>query len=378
MQIPSFLLDQWLNEYHFSDSPPEYDLASSTGPHWKLRELLDLVSEEERASLMETELIYSSAEGSVQLREAVAEMHGVSASEVQVLTGASEALLVIFANAAEPGANVVLPFPLFPPTAVVAKMFGLEIRHYHLRPENGFKVEVEEIATLIDKKTKLVLVNSPHNPTGATVTDEECRAIHDLATEHNIQFVSDEVYHPIYHGRLTKSAAALPNATTVGSLSKSLALSGTRCGWIIDRNRKRLQAYTDARGYFTISNPPLAEKFALIAVRNRERIINITQEIATANLELLDQFFADNNEHLGWVRPTGGLTAFPWLTNGGDTRAFCIALAELGVLTAPGDCFAVPSHFRLGFGVSAKEFDVALNRITDYIKHSGLRFATSA
>src|SRR5678816_1427540 len=98
--------------------------------------------------------------------------------------------------------------------------------------------------------------------------------------------IRDRVYHPIYHGRPTKSAAILPNATVVGSLSKSLALSGTLCVWIIDRYMKRLRASKDARGYFTISNPPLAENFALIAVRNRERIIKRTQETATNNLAL--------------------------------------------------------------------------------------------
>src|ERR1700682_2830936 len=138
MQIPEFMLDQWLNEYHFSAKPPEFDLASSTGPHWTLGEVLGLLSAEEQGRLLETELVYSATSGSEKLREAVAEMQGVSAAQVQIVTGASEALLILFVLAAQPGANAVLPFPLFPSTAVVADLLGLETRFYRLRREDAF------------------------------------------------------------------------------------------------------------------------------------------------------------------------------------------------------------------------------------------------
>ncbi|MBA3767401.1 MAG: pyridoxal phosphate-dependent aminotransferase, partial [Acidobacteria bacterium] len=210
MKIPPFLLDQWLNQYHFVGAPPEFDFASSTGPHWTLGEILELIDADEQALLQETELVYSSGQGSEKLRQAIGEMQGASAEQVQIVTGASEALLILFCMASQAKANVILPFPLFPSTAVVADLFGLETRFYHLRRENNFSVDLDEIKKLADDKTKLLLVNTPHNPTGATLCDEELRALHDFAAERGIQFVSDEVYHPIYHGRETESAAILP------------------------------------------------------------------------------------------------------------------------------------------------------------------------
>ena len=96
MRIPPFLLDQWLNEHQFSNHPPEFDFASSTGPHWTLRELFDLIGPEEHELLLDTELVYSAAVGNEKLRQAIAEMQGVSAEQVQVVTGASEALLILF------------------------------------------------------------------------------------------------------------------------------------------------------------------------------------------------------------------------------------------------------------------------------------------
>lgn len=363
MQIPEFLLDQWLNEYHFSPKPPEFDLASSTGPHWTLGELLLLVSGEEREKLLETELVYSAATGSERLRQAIADMQGVEASQVQIVTGASEALLILFVLAAEPGANVVLPFPLFPSTSVVAELLGLETRFYRLRRENNFNIDLDEVKKLCDEKTRMLLVNTPHNPTGATLSNEELRELHDFAVDRGIKFVSDEVYHPIYHGRETDSAAVLPQATVLGGFSKALSLSGLRIGWMIERDASQLRQYTQGRGYFTISNAPLAEKFALIALAHRDEILNRTRAVVAANLKLVEEFFARHTEELGWIRPRGGMTVFPWLRDQRDAREFCRAAADRGVLLAPGDCFDMPEHFRLGFGVSTRGFATALERI---------------
>src|SRR6185295_19653614 len=107
-----------------------------------------------------------------------------------------------------------------------------------------------------------------------------------------IQFVSDEVYHPIYHKEETQSAAAVPHAIVLGSFSKALSLSGLRIGWIIDRDAARQRQYADARGYFTISNSPLTEQLATVALRKRDLILTRTKKIVTANLQLLDHFFA--------------------------------------------------------------------------------------
>ncbi len=379
MQIPPFLLDQWLNEYHFNGAPPEFGFASSTGPRWSAGEILGLISADEQQRLLEAKLVYSNASGGEKLRRAIGLMQGVSSEQVQVITGASEALLILFFLAAQPGANVILPSPLFPPTAIVAKMLGLETRFYRLRRENDFRVDVDEIKKLADDRTKLLLVNTPHNPTGATLSDEELRELHDFAIERGIQFVSDEVYHPIYHGRETGSTATLPHATVLGSFSKSLSLSGLRVGWIVERDPARVRQYTDARGYFTISNTVLGEELALIALEHRETIFARTRKITDANLKLLDKFFAEHEDALGWVRPRGGTTAFPWLKDAKDARGFCRSLASRGVLLVPGDCFEMPEHFRLGFGATEEEeFARGLERFAEFLKERTHASASSA
>ncbi|MCI0485685.1 MAG: aminotransferase class I/II-fold pyridoxal phosphate-dependent enzyme [Blastocatellia bacterium] len=375
MQLAPFLLDQWLNQYHFADPPVEYDLASSTGPSWILKELIDSFDEDERRRFSNTKLVYSNAAGGAELREAIADMQGVDADHVQIVTGASEALLILFFLAAEQGANAVLPFPAFPTMTALPESFGLESRFYLLRRESEYRIDIDEIKSLADERTKLILVNSPHNPTGATLTDEELRSLNDFAVERGIQFIVDEVYHPIYYGRETPGAAALPHATVLGDFSKAFCMSGLRVGWIIERDRKRLERYMDARSYFTISNSPLCESLATAAVQRRDCVFARARAVTSKNLEFLDKFMAEHADRLGWVRPRGGMTAFPWLVSNSDSRPFCSALAERGVLLAPGDCFGMPEHFRLGFGASGERFPEALERFADFIKHYSVQTA---
>ena len=365
MQLKPFLLDMWLDNY---EHDIEFNLAASTGPTWTVNALLNLAGEEERQRFLNHELVYGRVAGADGLREAIAEMHGVSAECVQIVTGASEALVVLMWLAAEPGANVILPRPGFATFSALPESLGIETRFYGIRKENNFSIDVEEIKKLADARTKLVLLNSPHHPTGATVSDAELENLHEFTAARGIQLVNDEVYHPIYHGRETKSASRLPQATVIHDFSKAFSLPGVRTGWMIEHDRKRRERYWNARAYFSVSNNTAGEMLAEIAMRKRDIVLQRTQEVASRNLERLDGFMAEHREIVNWIRPRGGMTAFPWLVHSENARPFCQAAAERGILLAPGDCFEVPSHFRLGFAASGEEFPRALDRLGEFVK----------
>src|SRR5580692_11055874 len=326
VDLKPFLLDMWQDKYEHNI---EFNLAASTGPSWTVNEVLDLAGEEERQRFLGHKLVYGRPAGADGLREAIAEMHNVSTECVQVVTGASEALLILMWLAAEPGANVILPRPGFTTFSALPESLGLETRLYPIRRENGFRIDVEEVEKLADRNTKLILVNSPHNPTGATINDAELDGLHEFTSSRGIQLVSDEVYHPIFHGQPTKSAARLPHATVIHDFSKAFPLSGVRTGWMIEHDTKRRKEYWTARAYF---------------------------------------FMTEHQETIGWIPPRGGMTAFPWLTSGEDSRAFCQAAAERGILLAPGDCFDAPPHFRLGFAAMTDKFPEALGRLGELVK----------
>lgn len=365
MQLKPFLLDMWLAAY---EHDIEFNLASSEGPRWTLNEILNLATEEERQRFLNHDLHYSRPAGADGLRAAIAEMHDVDVETVQVVTGASEALVVLFWLAAEAGANVVLPQPGYPPFSALPESLGIQIRYYGVRKENDFRIDLAEIKQLVDRNTKLILVNSPQNPTGATISDVELDTLHEFTASREIQLVSDEVYHPIYHGQATRSASRLPHATVIHDFSKAFPLSGVRTGWMIEHDPKRRERYWNARTYFSISNNTAGEMLAEIAMRHRNIVLGKTQQAATQNLRHLAAFMSEHRETLGWIPPRGGMTAFPWLVSGENSRAFCQAAADQGILLAPGDCFDAPSHFRLGFAALADKFPAALRRLGELVK----------
>jgi aspartate/methionine/tyrosine aminotransferase len=365
MQLKPFLLDMWLDAYEHNI---EFNLAASTGPCWTLQEILSLATGEERQRFLHHNLVYSRPAGSEGLRAAIADKQGVNVDAVQVVTGASEALLVIMWLAAEPGANVILPKPGFATFSALPESLGLETRFYGVRKENDFLIDIAEIKKLADQNTKLILVNTPHNPTGTTLSDADLDSLHDFASSRGIQLLCDEVYHPIYHGRVTKSAARLPHATVIHDFSKAFPLSGVRTGWMIEHDAKRRERYWNARAYFSVSNNTAGEMLAEIAMRNRDTVLGKTQDTATRNLRQLDTFMTEHRETLGWIPPRGGMTAFPWLLSGENSRAFCQAAAEQGILLAPGDCFDAPPHFRLGFAAITDKFPDALDRLGRFVR----------
>ena len=375
MQLKPFLLDMWLDRY---EHDIEFNLGGSEGPAWRVNEILALATCEQRERFLNHKVVYSRPAGAERLRAAIGQMQGVETESVQVVTGASEALLVLMWLAAEPGANVILPRPGYPPFSALPESLGIEVRYYTIHMGNSFSIDVEEITRLVDANTKLVLVNSPHTPTGATISDADLESLHEFTSARDIRLVSDEVYHPIYHGSPTQSAARLPRATVIHDFSKAFPLSGVRAGWMIEHDPKSREQYWNARTHFSISNNTSGEILAEIAMCNRHAILGKTQNTANRNLRRLDEFMAEHTETLGWIRPHGGTTAFPWLRSGEDATPFCQAAADQGILLVPGYCYGMPSHFRLGFASAAPDaFCNALDRLAELVKRWSARMRTA-
>jgi aspartate/methionine/tyrosine aminotransferase len=363
-------LNAWLNEHHFGSPPVEFDFGASTGPVWTLEELLAFAEPDERRQLFDLSLSYVHSRGTHALRTAIAAQASVDPEHVQVTTGGAEALWILFLLAAEPSANVVVPErPSFPTFNEAPRALGMEVRNYRLRREDDYRIDVGEIRELVDGNTKLLVVNRPHNPTGAVVTESQLAEIHRLTVEQGAQLVVDEVFHPIYHGPPVTSAAELPGATVVGDFSKALCLSGLRLGWIIERDAERIERYEQARSYFTVSSSPVSEALGVLALRHGDRIYARARSVTRENLAVLDEFFGRHSDQFAWVRPAGGCTAFPWLVSGQSSRDFCCEAAAAGVLLAPGDLFGVPEHFRIGFG-ACDRFSEGIERLSELVNRS--------
>lgn len=369
MNLTPFRLDEWLERY---EADCRFNLAASTGPAWRLRELVDWMNDDERERFYGASLGYQPGTGTGSLRSGLAAMYGARADEIQIVTGASEALVAMFFLASDRGgsANVVVPSPAYPPLVNIPASFGLEARRYPLRPENGFALDPEAVERLIDGNTRICLVNSPHNPTGAVASEDAIRELDVFCAERGVQFVVDEVYHPIYRGDAPRSAAEYTGATVLGDFSKAFSLAGLRTGWVVERDEARRRKLWNVRAHFSISNNFPGELLAEVAVKHRARIFDRARAVSEKNLRLLDAFFDEHGEHVEWARPSGGMTGFPRMKSSVNARPFCEAAAVAGVLLAPGDCFSFPDHFRLGFGACDEGFDEALGLLAQNLRHA--------
>lgn len=358
MDLPIFLLDRWLTAHAFASPPIRFNLAASTGPEWQLGDLLALAGTGPEA-LADLALAYAPPAGQPALRAAIGAFLNVDPDWVVVTTGASEALSILMCLASEPGGTITVPEPGYPAVDVLARAWGLAVRRYRLDADAGFAQSAAAVLAATDATTRLALIASPHNPTGSVMGPEEMKALAATLTEQGVPLIVDEVYHPLYFGEIAPSAARLSGVIAVGDMSKALSLPGLRIGWIVERDARRRERIIDARSYFTISGSPLTEGVATIALRAREHLFDRLNRTVTANLAALESWLAAD-ERWDWVRPAGGPIAFPCFRDGRDARPFCERMAARGVLLAPGDCFGMPAHFRIGLGVEPDQFREAL------------------
>jgi aspartate/methionine/tyrosine aminotransferase len=359
MHVPPFRLDAWLAAHEFATPPIRHNLASSTGPVWTLRELMALGGGDLRA-LEDVRLSYAPPQGGKLLRERIGALHGADPDHVLVTTGASEALIALAAHFAEPGSSIVLPRPVYPAMPVLARAWGLQVRDYALRPEYGFAQTAQGVLSVVDATTRAVFVNTPHNPTGAVMPANEQRKLAEILGARGIALIIDEVYHPLYHGAPAASGTQVPGAIVLGDFAKALSIPGLRIGWLIDADAARRQQLLELRSYFTISGSPLAEAIGAHVLAHAREVLDRLQRVSRANLERLNAFMHGHRDLIGWVPPAGGTTCFPWLRDGRDARPLCERLAKAGVLVAPGDCFDMPAHFRVGIGAMTAGYDEAL------------------
>jgi len=364
MRLVPFVLEEWLAKYRDSVA---HHLGMSTGPKWTLAELRSLMTDAERDAFDRTALTYTPTNGREPLRAALAQIYGADPKEIVVFNGGAEALLAMFFIDGERDANVVVPTPSFAPFLEVPAALGVETRRYALRIEDGFALDPDAVMRLTDARTKLILVNTPHNPSGALADESAIKELDAFAQRRGIHLVVDEVYHPIYHGETRRSAAEYTRAAVLGDFSKSFSLPGLRIGWLLERDAKRRYELENAHGYFTVCASMLSELLAEVAARNRETVWNRARTVSAENLVALTQWCDENEESIEWVRPRGSMTAFPRIRGIADARPFCVAAAERGVLLAIGEAFGAPAHFRIGFGLAMPRYREALGVLSEVL-----------
>ena len=256
--------------------------------------------------------------------------------------------------ALKPGDHLIVHWPCYQSLFEIAASLGCQVSRWEARAENNWALVIEELKTLIQSNTRVIVINTPHNPTGYLMPLEILQEIWQLCISRDILLFSDEVYRESEHDpkdRLPGVCDLGPNGISLGVTSKTYGLAGLRIGWIATQNKNLYQEIARFKDYTTICNSAPSEFLAELALRHRGKLAARNLEIITNNLDLLDSFFTQHQDTFQWIKPVAGPIAFPRLLTE-DVDRFCDRLVrQAGVLLLPGSVYDHPhNHFRIGFG----------------------------
>jgi aspartate/methionine/tyrosine aminotransferase len=368
VKLETFALERWMTAW---ETQTPFDIAESGIFPMSMRELLALEPAEERERtlerLLDIRLGYSEAPGTLELRTLIAATYrDTGPEEILVTTGAIEANFLLFNVLLEPGDHVVAVYPAYQQLYSVPRAIGCDVSLWKLRAERGFRYDVDDLERLVTPRTKLIVINTPHNPTGAMLSAEDLRRIDRLASAVGARVLSDEAYRWLEIPGGEPLAPPMRNlggaGVSVGTLSKPFGLPGLRIGWIAGPADLVARCWA-TRDYTSLSPGKLNDALAVLALRHRERICQRTQEIVQRNLETAGRWFAENSDTVSWTPPRGGLLAL--MSYAWDIPSLELAnrLAEkYGVMLAPGSAFGVEHHLRIGIGQMPKTFAEGLRR----------------
>jgi capreomycidine synthase len=362
-KLPPVLLEDWMREFYFST---EIDIGSSGVENFSLDDLgrlLDFSLEELRPLLLQD----SMSLGGTGLREALAERFLAGDVACTMAThGASEANFLLSHALLSPGDEIVVSDPLYPQLFTVAESIGCRLRRWPLRFDREYHPDFDELRGLVNERTRMAIFNFPHNPTGASLTPEEGMELVEVFSKVGAYLVWDCAFSELTYEESPISQRQLleyDRAITTGTLSKAYGLPGLRVGWCLAAP-SILDRLVQVRDYITLHLSPLVEWIAERVIRRADRLVGPRFAQAKHNLEVVAAWVASQPESVEWVRPRGGVTAFPRLRLT-DSEALCRHLArEEGVMLVPGNCFGNPEHVRLGFGGSTMHLEEGLRRLS--------------
>lgn len=325
---------------------------------------------------------YTPASGIMEAREAVAGFVSrtlkteVDPTEVVLVPGSKNVLLFTLLACIEPGDEVILPDPGYPAYESQVNFIGGVSKLVTLREESGFRMNLDQLASLVTPKTRMLIINTPQNPTGGILTEEDVKFVCELAHKHDLIVVSDEIYSQLVYGFEHVSPMSQPGmrerTVLMDGLSKSYAMTGWRLGYAVAP--KALAAKLDQ---LMINSSSCAAGFtqmaaieALSAPESEHAVHRMVKVFQHRRDLVVDGLNAIPG--IRCAKPQGSFYAFPNIGGTGfDERELADRLlTEAGVAVLPGTAFgaAGKGYIRLAYTQSEDELKNGLKRIGDFIK----------
>ncbi|MGH9869856.1 MAG: pyridoxal phosphate-dependent aminotransferase [Candidatus Polarisedimenticolia bacterium] len=304
---------------------------------------------------------YTVTAGDPQLRAAIATLYpGFASGPESVVStiGTGEAVFLGCAGLLEPGDEVLVPDPGFPTYAITARILGGVPVPYPLRPERGFAIDPDDIEPLVTPRTRLLIVNSPGNPTGALDRAQDLDRLAAMAEEGRFVWMSDEIYASfVYEGHFESLSTRSRRGLVVSGMSKDVCMPGWRVGWLVG-DPEFVQAATAMHQYVATCSSSISQRAALAA---------FTAEGQEARTAIRERFRARRDMALEILagarkatvpRPPGSFYLFADVSAVGDSMTVCRRLMDRGVITIPGIAFGRRGEGWLRLSYAASEEDI--------------------
>jgi len=296
------------------------------------------------------------------LIEAIARRYGVGADRVTTSGGTSGANCLVFAALLEPGDDVLVERPGYDPLLGAARMFGAQTTRFERRFEDGYALDPALVERAMTPRTTMIVITTPHNPTGVPVDPAALEKIGRIAERHGAVVLVDEVYKDVTGDPSPTAASRGDVFVTTSSLTKSYGLSSLRAGWVIasDRITSRVRR---ARDVVDGTGSIVAERLAVLAFEHLDALLVRARALLATNKALAAAFLAAHPE-LEWV-PSAGTIVFPRIRGVADASAFVDRLMkEQRTAVGPGVFFEAPGHFRVGYGGDTDKIRAGLERVS--------------
>jgi aspartate/methionine/tyrosine aminotransferase len=368
MALKAFKLERYFAQYEFK---VKYLLSASDCESLTMQELLEMASPESIALWQELKLGYTESQGHPLLRAEAARLYQKIGAENVVTAAPEEAIFIAMHTLVKRGDHVVVVTPTYQSLYEIAHSIGCRIIPWRLEPgPAGWQPDLEQLERIVTPRTRLMVLNFPNNPTGWLPTQNELEIIIDFARKHDLTIFSDEMY------RLLESSPALllppvcdiyEKGISLSGLSKSFALPGLRIGWLAAQEKALIDRWLTYKDYTTICSSAPGEILGIIALQNKEKILQRNNKIIRSNTTIAKRFFHEYQEQFAWIPPKAGSVAFPQLLGKKPVEQFCQeVLEQQGVMIVPGSMFEVKgNYFRIGLG--RKNFGEALSHVSDHL-----------
>ena len=369
MNIKPFAVEEWMNEY---ETGARYNIAETCVDSVSLDELFALTGESKGEFLSKfcaTRLTYGDIWGSDALRGGVCRLYRTVRPDEVVLThGAAGANHHVFCSLISAGDRVVSIMPTYQQLYSIPEAIGADVAIMHLKQENHYLPDLDELKALVTPGTKMVCINNPNNPTGALMSRELLEQIIEIARGVDAYVLCDEVYRHLTQadGWCESVADLYEKGISVSSMSKVFSLAGIRMGWIATHDKAAVKAFLSHRDYNLISCGMFDDAVASLALRHSDEMIRRNQAIVHENLAILDEW-VQAHPHFYYTKPQAGTTALVYYDYDIPSYEFCERLYHgTGSFVTPGDCFEQPHSMRIGYACDAQTLKDGLAALADF------------